>query len=67
MLAFIGWLLVTKDLSLAFERMVTVFIIARPHALGLAIPLVIARGSTSIAAKNGFTFLKKSECIRTSQ
>ncbi|EHZ5134766.1 TPA: copper-translocating P-type ATPase [Enterococcus faecalis] len=51
-LAFIGWLLVTKDLSLAFERMVTVFIIACPHALGLAIPLVIAR-STSIAAKNG--------------
>ncbi len=32
--------------------MVTVFIIACPHALGLAIPLVIAR-STSIAAKHG--------------
>lgn len=32
--------------------MVTVFVIACPHALGLAIPLVIAR-STSLAAKNG--------------
>lgn len=52
-LAFIGWLMATKDLSLAFERMVTVFIIACPHALGLAIPLVIAR-STSIAAKMAY-------------
>lgn len=50
--AFIIWWLVDKDLSIAFERMVTVFIIACPHALGLAIPLVIAR-STSIAAKHG--------------
>lgn len=50
--AFVIWLVVAKDLSLAFERMVTVFIIACPHALGLAIPLVIAR-STSIAAKHG--------------
>jgi Cu2+-exporting ATPase len=52
MAAFIVWLLFTKDLAAAFERMVTVFIIACPHALGLAIPLVIAR-STSIAAKHG--------------
>lgn len=52
LLAFIIWLVVTKDISTAFERMVTVFIIACPHALGLAIPLVIAR-STSIAAKHG--------------
>ncbi|EME7166999.1 copper/silver-translocating P-type ATPase CopB [Enterococcus faecium] len=50
-LAFIAWLLLT-DLPNALERMVTVFIIACPHALGLAIPLVVAR-STSIAAKNG--------------
>ncbi|MHC5216115.1 heavy metal translocating P-type ATPase [Enterococcus sp. LJL128] len=50
--AFLIWLLVTGDLSQAFERMVTVFIIACPHALGLAIPLVIAR-STTIAAKHG--------------
>ncbi len=50
-LAFIAWLFLT-DIPNALERMVTVFIIACPHALGLAIPLVVAR-STSIAAKNG--------------
>ncbi|MCO5425756.1 copper/silver-translocating P-type ATPase CopB [Enterococcus faecium] len=50
-LAFIAWLFLT-DLPNALERMVTVFIIACPHALGLAIPLVVAR-STSIAAKKG--------------
>lgn len=50
-LAFIAWLFLT-DLPNALERMVTVFIIACPHALGLAIPLIVAR-STSIAAKNG--------------
>lgn len=50
-LAFIIWLLVA-DLPTAMDRMVTVFVIACPHALGLAIPLVVAR-STSIAAKNG--------------
>lgn len=51
LIAFIVWLIL-GDLPLALERMVTVFIIACPHALGLAIPLVVAR-STSIAAKNG--------------
>lgn len=50
--AFVVWLIIDHDLSIAFERMVTVFIIACPHALGLAIPLVVAR-STSIAAKHG--------------
>ena len=50
-LAFIAWLFL-ENLPDALERMVTVFIIACPHALGLAIPLVVAR-STSIAAKNG--------------
>lgn len=49
--AFVVWLFV-DDLPTALERMVTVFIIACPHALGLAIPLVVAR-STSIAAQNG--------------
>ncbi|MBX9041769.1 copper/silver-translocating P-type ATPase CopB [Enterococcus durans] len=50
-LTFIAWLFL-ENLPDALERMVTVFIIACPHALGLAIPLVVAR-STSIAAKNG--------------
>lgn len=51
-IAFITWVLLTKDLNVALERMVTVLIIACPHALGLAIPLVTAR-STSLGAKNG--------------
>lgn len=48
---FAAWLIL-EDLPQALDRMVTVFVIACPHALGLAIPLVIAR-STSLAAKNG--------------
>ncbi len=42
----------TDDFDFALERMVTVLIIACPHALGLATPLVTSR-STSIAAKKG--------------
>lgn len=42
----------TGDFDFALERMVTVLIIACPHALGLATPLVTSR-STSIAAKKG--------------
>ncbi len=51
-IAFIVWMIVTGDLNTAFERLVTVLIIACPHALGLAIPLVVAR-STSLGASNG--------------
>jgi Cu2+-exporting ATPase len=40
------------NIGMALERTVTVLVIACPHALGLAIPLVIAL-STSITAKNG--------------
>ncbi|HFI0463532.1 TPA: copper-translocating P-type ATPase [Streptococcus suis] len=50
-LAFIIWLVVS-DLPHALEVAVTVLIIACPHALGLAIPLVVSR-TTSIAAQNG--------------
>ncbi len=42
----------TGNFDIALERMVTVLIIACPHALGLATPLVTSR-STSIAAKKG--------------
>ncbi|MCT2909266.1 copper-translocating P-type ATPase [Schleiferilactobacillus harbinensis] len=49
-IAFFAWL--PQGLDTAFARMVTVFIIACPHALGLAIPLVVAR-STAIGAQNG--------------
>lgn len=50
-ISFIAWWL-TTDLATALPRAVTVLIIACPHALGLAIPLVVAR-STSIGAKQG--------------
>ena len=50
--AFAAWLAVTGSVGDALTRMVTVFVIACPHALGLAIPLVAAR-STSIGARNG--------------
>jgi Cu2+-exporting ATPase len=41
-----------QDFSFAIERTVTVMVIACPHALGLAVPLVVAV-STALAAKNG--------------
>lgn len=53
LLTLIGWMLLS-DRSGAYilERVVTVLIIACPHALGLAIPLVTAI-STTTAARNG--------------
>lgn len=53
LLTALGWALFS-DRSAAFilERVVTVLVIACPHALGLAVPLVTAI-STSLAAKNG--------------
>lgn len=50
-IAFFVWLAIGGP-DTALERMVTVLVIACPHALGVAIPLVVAR-STSIAATNG--------------
>lgn len=49
---FITWMVIGKDVAYAMERMVTVIIICCPHALGLAVPLVVAR-STAISAQNG--------------
>ncbi|HBA84154.1 MAG TPA: heavy metal translocating P-type ATPase [Verrucomicrobia bacterium] len=47
------WLsIMGKDFAFAIERAVTVMVIACPHALGLAVPLVVAV-STALAAKNG--------------
>ena len=46
------WLVMGQPWAYAVERMVTVMVISCPHALGLAIPLVVAI-STSLAAKNG--------------
>ncbi len=47
-----AWLLVGQTLAFAVERMATVMVITCPHALGLAVPLVVAV-STSLAAKSG--------------
>jgi len=49
---FFYWYLTGQSLSFAMERMVTVIVISCPHALGLAVPLVVAK-STAISAKNG--------------
>ncbi len=49
---FIWLALVERDFTFALERMVTVMVITCPHALGLAVPLVVAV-STAISAKNG--------------
>ncbi len=49
---YVAWTLLGAPLTFALERAVTVMVIACPHALGLAVPLVITR-STSIAAMNG--------------
>ncbi len=46
------WLALGKDFVFALERMVTVMVISCPHALGLAVPLVVAI-STAISAQNG--------------
>lgn len=49
---FIIWIYINQDISFAVERTATVMVITCPHALGLAIPLVIAR-STALAATSG--------------
>jgi len=49
---FIYWYEDGKTLAFAIERMVTVIVICCPHALGLAVPLVVAK-STALSAKNG--------------
>lgn len=50
---FIIWTLIpTETITFAMERMVTVMVITCPHALGLAVPLVVAM-STSLAARHG--------------
>ena len=51
--ALVVWLIVSRNMDTALTRMVTVLVIACPHALGLAIPLVAAR-STSLGAKRAF-------------
>ncbi|MFC2186852.1 copper-translocating P-type ATPase [Fulvivirgaceae bacterium LMO-SS25] len=48
----VTWISLGKPLDFALERMVTVMVISCPHALGLAIPLVVAI-STAVSASKG--------------
>jgi len=49
---FLYWFFSGQTLAFAVERMVTVIVICCPHALGLAVPLVVAK-STALSAKHG--------------
>lgn len=57
LLTFLFWTL-SKGSGFALERSVTVLIIACPHALGLAIPLVVSI-STTLSARNGLLVRKR--------
>lgn len=54
-----AWLYFSRDSAFAVERAVTVMVISCPHALGLAVPLVVAV-STSLAAKAGLLIRDRS-------
>ncbi|MDQ3159148.1 MAG: copper-translocating P-type ATPase [bacterium] len=56
-LTFVIWV-IARDTGFALERSVTVLVIACPHALGLAIPLVVSI-STSLSAKSGLLVRKR--------
>ena len=58
-LTLIIWLLLGKSFVFSIERMATVMVITCPHALGLAIPLVVAI-STTLSAKNGLLIRNRS-------
>ena len=51
-LTFFTWFALTGDAAFAVQRLVAVLVIACPHALGLAVPLVVAI-STTLGARNG--------------
>ena len=51
-LTLVAWLAVGAGAVVAVERLVTVLVIACPHALGLAVPLVLAI-STTLGARSG--------------
>ncbi|MFB3906788.1 MAG: copper-translocating P-type ATPase [Candidatus Eisenbacteria bacterium] len=54
-----AWLAAGRPFVFSLERMVTVIVIACPHALGLAVPLVVAV-STAISARNGLLIRDRS-------
>lgn len=51
-ITLVSWMVLGKDAQFAIERAVTVMVISCPHALGLAVPLVVAV-STALAARAG--------------
>ena len=63
-IAFVYWL-IFGDMNTALNRLVTVLVIACPHALGLAIPLVMSR-TTSIAATNGL-IIRDNQAVENSR
>lgn len=58
LLTWLSWALTGASTDFILERVVTVLIIACPHALGLAVPLVVAI-STTKAAQNGLLIRKR--------
>src|SRR6267142_1657734 len=58
-LTLVLWLAAGREFSFALERMVTVMVITCPHALGLAVPLVVAV-STALSARNGLLIRDRS-------
>jgi len=57
-ITFIAWIIAKASPAMAINRLVAVLVIACPHALGLAIPLV-ASISTTMAARNGFLIRRR--------
>jgi Cu2+-exporting ATPase len=62
----VTWLLAGQSFNFALERMVTVMVITCPHALGLAVPLVVAV-STALSATNGLLIRDRSAFERARQ
>lgn len=63
--SFIIWTM-TSSLSFALMTAVSVFVIACPHALGLAVPLVVAR-LTNLSAKNGLLIQNRTSLVSISK
>jgi Cu2+-exporting ATPase len=66
LVTLVTWLASGREFVFALERMVTVMVITCPHALGLAVPLVIAM-ITAISAKRGLLIRQRTpfEAART--
>ncbi len=62
----IGWLTLGQSFQFSLARMVTVMVITCPHALGLAVPLVVAV-STSMSAQHGLLIRDRSAFERARQ